>query len=117
MASQKEFVDYVVEQLQEAGVITSRKMFGEYGLYCNGRIFAVICEDQLFVKITEAGQRLWPELPAAPPYEGGPPYFLVENVDDRAFLTRLAVETCQALPPVKPKTSKGGRKNRGKAGL
>ena len=43
MASHQDFVDYVAEQLREAGIIRSRKMFGEYGLYCDGIFFAVIC--------------------------------------------------------------------------
>ena len=50
MSSHQDFVDYVAEQMWEAGDIRSRKMFGEYGLYCDGVFFAVICEDQLFVK-------------------------------------------------------------------
>ena len=48
MASHQDFVDYVAEQLREAGTIRSRKMFGEYGLFCDGVFFAVICDDQLF---------------------------------------------------------------------
>ena len=70
MASSKEFVKYIADQLSGAGEITYRKMFGEYGMYCNGKIFALICDDQLFVKITEAGRNFWPELEEAPPYEG-----------------------------------------------
>ena len=71
MASHQDFVDYVAEQLREAGTIRSRKMFGEYGLYCDGVFFAVICGDQFFVKITPAGEAAFPNLPKAPPYEGG----------------------------------------------
>ena len=71
MASHKDFVDYVAEQLREAGTIRSRKMFGEYGLYCDDVFFAVICDDQLFVKITPQGEAAFPDLPKAPPYEGG----------------------------------------------
>ena len=47
MASHPDFVNYVAEQLREAGAIRSRKMFGEYGLYCDDVFFAVICDDQL----------------------------------------------------------------------
>ena len=77
MASRQEFVQYVLEQLSDAGAITYRKMFGEYGVYCDGKIFALICDDQLFIKITEAGKRLAPHLKTMPPYEGAKPYFLV----------------------------------------
>ena len=61
MASKVEFVEFVVDQLQEAGTITYKKMFGEYGLYCNGKIFSLICDDQFFVKITKAGRETCPE--------------------------------------------------------
>ena len=58
-------------------------------------------DDQLFVKTTEAGRSLFPGLPEAPPYPGAKDYFLIENVDDRDFLTALTLITCQALPETK----------------
>jgi len=105
MASRVEFVQYVADQLAEAGTITYRKMFGEYGIYCDGKIFALVCDDTLFIKITEAGRALAPQLKEAPPYEGAKPYLLVEDVDDRAFLVQLVRATCAALPPPKPRRS------------
>ena len=106
MASRLEYVRYVAEQLSGAGEITYKKMFGEYGLYCDGKIFANLFDDQLFVKITEAGRRLFPGLPEAPPYPGAKNCFLIENVDDRDFLTALTLTTCQALPEAKTKRGK-----------
>ncbi len=53
MSSSQEFVDYIIDQIENAGVITFRKMFGEYALYCNGKVVALICDDQLFVKQTK----------------------------------------------------------------
>ena len=97
MASHADFVDYVADQMQQAGVIRSRRMFGEYGLYCDGVFFAVICGDQLFVKITPAGQAAFPDLPKAPPYEGARDYFLAEDVEDREQLAKLVRVTCEAL--------------------
>ena len=97
MASHKDFVDYVAEQLQEAGAIRSRKMFGEYGLYCDEVFFAVICDDQLFVKVTPAGEAAFPNLPKAPPYEGARDAFLVEDVENRKQMTELTRITCLAL--------------------
>ena len=97
MASHQDFVDYVAEQLREAGTIRSRKMFGEYGLYCDDIFFAVICGDQLFVKITPQGEAAFPGLAKAPPYEGARDYFLVEDVDDRETMTELVRITCEAL--------------------
>lgn len=70
MASHQGFVDYVAEQLREAGIIRSRKMFGEYGLYCDGIFFAVICDDQLFVKVTPAGRRPSHSCPRPRPMRG-----------------------------------------------
>lgn len=103
MASKPEFVQYIADQLRDAGDITYRKMFGEYGMYCNGKIFALICDDQLFIKITNAGKQMAPQLEEVPPYQGAKPYLLVEDVDDRDFLTRLTVATCDELPAPKPK--------------
>lgn len=106
MASRPEFVQYVADQLAAAGEITYRKMFGEYGMYCDGKIFALICDDQLFVKITETGKDMAPKLVTASPYEGSKPYFLIEDIDNREFLTEFVVETCKELPMPKPKKAK-----------
>ena len=65
MASSLEFVQYAADQLSDAGTISYRKMFGEYGLYCDGKFFGCICDDQFFVKMTEAGKRLAPEMEKA----------------------------------------------------
>lgn len=107
MASHKDFVDYVAGQLREAGAIRSRKMFGEYGLYCDDVFFAVICDDQLFVKVTPEGEVAFPDLPKASPYEGARESFLVEDVEDRECLTALTHITCQAL---RSKQQKKGRR-------
>lgn len=106
MASKLEFVQYAADQMGDAGTITFRKMFGEYGLYCDGKIFALICDNQLFVKITEAGRRVAPNLKTAPPYDGAKPYFLVEDIDERKFLTDFVTATCGELPPPKPKKAR-----------
>ena len=97
MASHPDFVDYVAEQLREAGTIRSRKMFGEYGLYCDDVFFAVICDDQLFVKVPPAGEGAFPNLPKAPPYEGARDYIWVEDVGDRDTMTTLTRLTCLSL--------------------
>lgn len=106
MASRPEFVQYVSDQLSEAGTITYRKMFGEYGMYCDGKIFALICNDQLFIKITEAGKGLAPDLEEVSPYDGSKPYFLMDDIDNKDFLTEFVIETCRELPMPKPKKGK-----------
>lgn len=105
MASSMEYVRFVADQLSEAGVITYRKMFGEYGLYCDGKFFATVEDDQFYVKLTEAGQALMPEAVIASPHEGAR-YFLIEELDDRDFLRELAQKTCAQLPNSKPKYKK-----------
>ena len=103
MASHLDFVNYVSDQLREAGAIRSRKMFGEYGLYCNDIFFGVICDDQLFVNVTPAGEAAFPSLPKAPPYEGAKDYILVEDVDNAPLLAELVTVTCEALRQMQPK--------------
>ncbi len=110
MASSIEFVQYVADQMRGAGEITYRKMFGEYGIYCDGKIFGVICEDQLFIKKTEKGQKLWPDLEEGSPYQGAKPHFLIEDIDDSSKLTELVVQTCRELTPPKPKKKKASEK-------
>ena len=73
MASTAEFVQYTADQLSEAGKITYRKMFGEYGLYCDGVFFAVVCDNQFFLKPTEAAMALMPSVVLRPPYPGASP--------------------------------------------
>lgn len=103
MASNPEYVQYIADQLSAAGEITYRKMFGDYGMYLDGKIFALICDDQFFVKITKAGRKLRPHLEEAPPYKGAKNYLLVEDIDDREALTELVTATCAELPAPKPK--------------
>ncbi|OUQ26438.1 competence protein TfoX [Flavonifractor sp. An135] len=104
MASHQDFVDYVAEQLREAGAIRIRKMFGEYGLYCDDVFFAVICDDQFFVKVTPAGEAAFPNLPKVPPYEGAKDYIWVEDAENRELMTELTRMTCEALKSKPQKT-------------
>ena len=97
MASSRELVDYIVEQLQGAGQIYAKRMFGEYGLFCDGMFFAVVCDDQLFFKLTPETVQAFPDLPQAPPYPGAKAYLLMENIDDWEQMTALAHMTCAAL--------------------
>ena len=109
MASKAEFVTYVAEQMKEAGQITCRKMFGEYGVYCDGKIFGLICDNQLFIKRTEAGAALMPGCPEGEPYKGAKPCLLIEDLEDRALMERLVRATWEELPPPKPKKPKRGK--------
>ncbi len=103
MASHPDFVEYVAEQISGAGDISWRKMFGEYGVYCNGKIIGLICDDTFFVKITEAGKKLCPDFPESPPYEGSKPYLQVSDLDNPELLAQLVTVTWAELPEPKPK--------------
>jgi TfoX/Sxy family transcriptional regulator of competence genes len=103
MASSREFVEYVCDQLGGAGSISFRKMFGEYAIYCDGKVFGLICDNQVFIKPTSAGARLLPDSDLAPPYPGAKPYLVLEELEDREFLTALIAATCRELPEPAPK--------------
>ena len=90
MASDASFVEYVVDQVNGAGAITTRFMFGEYALYCNEKVVALICDNKLFVKPTDAGRAFIGTPVEAPAYTGAKPSFLIEDkLEDRAWLTEL----------------------------
>ena len=106
MASSEEFVRFVCDQMGRAEKISYRKMFGDYGVYCDGKIFALICDNRLFVKITKAGGVIWPDLPQEAPYEGAKQHFAVDDVADAEKLSALVTATCSELPLPKQKKSK-----------
>ena len=106
MASNADFVQYIADQCAGAGEIMVKKMFGDYGIYCDGKIFGLICDDCFYLKPTEAGKALLRTVELRPPYDGAKDYFLVADVDDRDYLSALVRETCKALPEPKPKPKK-----------
>lgn len=111
MASDAGFVTYVQEQLQDAGDIFIRKMFEEYAVYLDHKVVALICDNQLFVKPTEAGRTLLGEVCEKPPYPNAKPHFLTEEqLDDRKLITALIQNTAQALPEPKPKKPRRKRR-------
>ncbi len=104
MASTEEFVRYVCDQISDAGNIQYRKMFGEYGIYCNEKYCACICDNRIFVKITEAGKRLMPNGKTALPYAGSKnECFLITEFDDWECIVNLIKKTCEELPEPKRK--------------
>jgi TfoX/Sxy family transcriptional regulator of competence genes len=105
MASKQATADYLAEQLAGAGEIRTRKMFGEYGLYCDEKIVAFICDDQLFVKPTEVAPNFLGEDCLAPAYPGSKNYYRVpeDKWDDAAWLCDFIRQTADVLPAPKPK--------------
>lgn len=106
MASDLSFVEFVTEQASGAGEMTFKKMFGEYGIYCDGKIVGVICDNILYVKKTEAGAVESPGLEEAAPYDGAKPHFVFDDVEDRETFARFIRATCDELPAPKPKKKK-----------
>lgn len=107
MASDRSFVEYICEQGSGAGLLTFKAMFGEYALYCDGKVVAFICDNQLFLKPTIAGRALLRKPTEAPPYPGAKNYFLIdEALDDRQVIATLIRKTADELPTPKPKKSK-----------
>ena len=110
MASDETFVEFVVDQMGDAGRIASRKMFGEYALYCDDKVVALVCDNQLFVKPTDGGRAYIGDVVEAPPYPGAKQYFLVEDrFEDREWISELIRITASEVTPPKPKTTKSGR--------
>ncbi|MBQ9637375.1 MAG: TfoX/Sxy family protein [Prevotella sp.] len=101
MASNTDFVQYIADQCSGAGEIVTKKMFGDYGIYCDGKIFGLICDDRFYIKPTEAGRKLLKKEELRPPYEGAKDYFYIADVDDHEYLSSLVRETCKALPEPK----------------
>ncbi len=107
MATDKAFVDFVLDQIENAGEITAKKMFGEYGVFSNGKIFALICDNKLFIKPTESGRAFIQDVVEAPPYKGAKPSFLIEDkIEDREWLSKLIRISLKELPEPKPKKKK-----------
>ncbi len=113
MASTQDFLDFVLDQIEPRGRVTARKMFGEYALYAGDKVVALVCDDRLFIKPTDAGRAFAGEIAQAPPYPGAKPYFLIEDgLEDRAWLSELVRVTEGALPApkLKKKATRGKKR-------
>ncbi len=105
MASTKEYLDFVLDQLSGLEEISFRTMMGEYILYYRGRIFGGIYDDRLLVKPVSAAVKLMPDASMELPYEGAKEMILVDDVDNREFLCELVEDMYEELPA--PKKKKG----------
>ena len=103
MSTQKEYLDYILDQLSDVEGIRYRAMMGEYILYLHGRIAAYLCDDRLLVKPVTAARRMLPEAPMEAPYPGAKEMLIVENTDDREFMKLLLNAMYTELPEPKPK--------------
>ena len=101
MASSADFVNYICEQLEGLGAVRSRKMFGEYMIYCNDKPVLIICDDRPMVKMLPILESLLKDRPTAPPYEGAKDHYVLDP-DDRGTL-REAVRLAEEVTPVPKK--------------
>jgi TfoX/Sxy family transcriptional regulator of competence genes len=104
MKQNNSFVQFVIDQMQDAGSISCKSMFGGYTVYCDKKIVALICNNQLFVKPTEKGKSVIGRVKEAPPYPGAKPYFLIQdNIDDKEWMCKLIRQTAAELQLPKQK--------------
>lgn len=99
LAQGLEFVEYVTDQVDDSCNLTHRMMFGGCALYLDGKVVALICDDQLFVKPTRAGREFIGNVVEAPAYPGAKNSFLIEDqIDEGEWLTNLLTVTAAELP-------------------
>jgi TfoX/Sxy family transcriptional regulator of competence genes len=107
MSTSPEFITYILENIEDAGAITFKKMFGEYAVYCDGKVIALVCDNQFFLKPTEKGRKFIGDVVESPPYNGAKNYFLIEDgIDDRKWFSKLIQITAAEVPEPKPKKKK-----------
>lgn len=107
MAQGQEFIEYVTDQVDDSCNLTHRMMFGGCTLYLDGKVVALICDDQLFVKPTTAGKEFIGEVVEAPAYPGAKNSFLIQDqLEDGDWLSQLLRLTAAELPAPRPKKKK-----------
>ena len=110
MATQQRTIEFLLEQVTDAGAVTVKPMFGEYGVYFDGKMIGSVCDDQLFVKPTVSGRAHAEPVSDAPPYPGAKPQMLIaaDRWDDAEWLGELLRVTAAGLPTPKPRKPKRG---------
>ncbi len=103
MASSKEYMEFIMEQLSGMEDVSCRAMMGEYIIYYRGKIVGGIYDDRFLVKPVEAAVAIMPEAEMEQPYEGAKEMLLVDDVDDREFLCELLEAMYDELPEPKKK--------------
>jgi len=109
MPTKQSIIDYLLDQLIGAGEVRARKMFGEYALYCDNKVVALVCDERLFVKITPAGKEYaGKHYKEGKAYPSAKPSMLIDEelIEDREWLQGLIRLTAEALPVPKPKARK-----------
>lgn len=113
MATKQSTIDFILDQLIKVSGISTRKMFGEYALYCEGRVVALVCDNNLYMKITETGKKfVGNKYKEGFAYKGAKASMLIDGdlIEDRDWLARLVVITANSLPLPKIKISRNNKK-------
>ena len=108
MATRRQTIDFMLGQIAAAGTVDAKKMFGEYALYCDGRLVGLVCDDRLFIKPTAAGLGYAAPCAEASPYPGAKPCLVIGDarLEDAEWLTALVRLTAAELPPPKPRSTR-----------
>ncbi len=108
MSTRPDTIEALLDTLCNAGPLRARKMFGEYALYLDERVVALVCDDQLFVKPTPGARAALPDADLAPPYKGAKPHLLAaDTLDDPEPVASALRAAATDLPPPKPRKAKG----------
>jgi TfoX/Sxy family transcriptional regulator of competence genes len=111
MASGINTIQFICDQAGLGKRLTYRKMFGEYALYLDGKVVALVCDDQLFLKPTPEGRKFLGSVSEAPPYPGAKDFYLLSaDLDDPDRLSEVLRITARALP--EPRKASGSRRPR-----
>ena len=103
MASSKEYLDFILDQLSSLSDVSYKAMMGEYIIYYQGKIIGGIYDDRFLIKPTKSAKAMMPDAVSELPYEGAKEMLLVDNVDDRDFLNALLIAVFDELPVPKKK--------------
>jgi TfoX/Sxy family transcriptional regulator of competence genes len=108
MGSRQSTIDFVLEQMQGAGELSAKKMFGEFTIYCDGKVVGLLCDDQLFVKPTKGGRKFIGGPVEGFAYPGAKPSFLIEGDrwEDQVWLSELIKITASEVPPPKKRRAR-----------
>ncbi len=107
MSTKQETVDYILDQLASVRGVSARKMFGEYALYNDGKVVGLVCDDTLYIKITEEGKEFVGEYyTEGYAYKGAKTTMVIDGdrIEDREWLSELIEITAMHLPMPKKKT-------------
>ena len=110
MATDPRTIETLSDLIADAGEINIKKMFGEYGVYCDGRFIGVVCDDQFHLKPTKQGRAFAPELEMLPAYDGASPSMVVpaERLEEHDWIIELVQITARHVPaPKKRGKAKG----------